>query len=75
MLGSCLLYTSEPIVVHVAKGSDTGSAMVDLPEIPVSTVYTVEEENPTSELKMEGTTGVFSKAEYELSLIHISRSH
>ena len=69
--GSEALYTEdrtfshEPIVVHVAKGSDTGSAMVDLPEIPVSTVYTVEEENPTSELKMEGTTGVFSKAEYE----------
>ena len=37
--GSEALYTEdrtfshEPIVVHVAKGSDTGSAMVDLPEI------------------------------------------
>ena len=58
-------FTHEPIVVHVAKNSDTGFVSVDLPEIPVSTVYTVEEENPTSELKMEGTTGVFSKAEYE----------
>ena len=58
-------FTHEPIVVHVAKNSDTGSAMVNLPDFPVSTVYTVEEENPTSELKMEGTTGVFSKAEYE----------
>ena len=57
-------FSHEPIVVHVAKGSDTGSATVDLPEIPVSTVYTVEEENPTSKLKMEGTTGAFSKAEY-----------
>ena len=57
-------FTHEPIVVHVAKNSNTGSATVDLPEISVSTVYTVEEENPTSELKMEGTTGIFSKAEY-----------
>lgn len=58
-------FTHEPIVVPVAKNSDTGSAMVDLPDFPDSTVYTVEEENPTSELKMKGTTGVFSKAEYE----------
>ena len=57
-------FTHEPIVVPVAKNSDTGFVSVDLPEIPVSTVYTVEEENPISELKMEGTTGIFSKAEY-----------
>ena len=69
--GSEALYTEdsafshEPIIVRVAKGSDTGSATVDLPDFPDSTVYTVEEENPTSELKMKGTTGVFSKAEYE----------
>lgn len=78
--GSEALYTEdrtfshEPIVVHVAKGSDTGSATVDLPEIPISTVYTVEEENlsdPDSgnhELKMAGTTGVFSKAEYSCEM-------
>ena len=69
--GSEALYTEdrtfshEPIVVHVAKGSNTGSAKVNLPDFPVSTVYTVEEENPTSKLKMEGTTGAFTKAEYE----------
>ena len=61
-------FTHDPIVVHVAKNSDTGSAMVDLPDFPVSTVYTVEEENPTSELKMKGTTGVFSKAEYSCEM-------
>ena len=61
-------FTHDPIVVHVAKNSDTGFVSVDLPEIPVSTVYTVEEENPTSELKMEGTTGVFSKAEYSCEM-------
>ena len=72
--GSEALYTEdrtfshEPIVVHVAKGSDTGSGTVDLPEIPISTVYTVEEVNPTSELKMKGTTGVFSKAEYVVEM-------
>lgn len=78
--GSEALYTEdrtfshEPIVVRVAKGSDTGSATVDLPEIPISTVYTVEEENlsdPDSgnhELKMAGTTGVFSKAEYSCEM-------
>ena len=78
--GSEALYTEdsafshEPIIVRVAKGSDTGSATVDLPEIPISTVYTVEEENlsdPDSgnhELKMAGTTGVFSKAEYSCEM-------
>ena len=72
--GSEALYTEdrtfshEPIVVHVAKGSDTGSAMVNLPDFPVSTVYTVEEEKPTGELEMEGTTGVFSKAEYSCEM-------
>lgn len=78
--GSEALYTEdrtfshEPIVVHVAKNSDTGSATVDLPEIPISTVYTVAEENlsdPDSgnhELKMAGTTGVFSKAEYSCEM-------
>ena len=69
--GSEALYTEdpafshEPIIVRVAKGSDTGSAKVNLPDFPVNTVYTVEEEIPTSELKMEGTTGAFTKAEYE----------
>lgn len=69
--GSEALYTEdrtfshEPIIVRVAKGSDTGSEKVNLPDFPVNTVYTVEEENPTSELKMEGTTGAFTKAEYE----------
>ena len=68
--GSEALYTEdttfshEPIVVHVAKGSDTDSAKVNLPDFPVNTVYTVEEEKPTGELEMEGTTGIFSKAEY-----------
>lgn len=78
--GSEALYTEdsafshEPIIVRVAKGSDTGSATVDLPEIPISTVYTVAEENlsdPDSgnhELKMAGTTGVFSKAEYSCEM-------
>lgn len=72
--GSEALYTEdsafshEPIIVRVAKGSDTGFVSVDLPEIPISTVYTVEEENPTSELKMAGTTGVFSKAEYSCEM-------
>ena len=67
-------FSHEPIVVHVAKNSDTGFVSVDLPEIPVSTVYTVEEENlsdPDSgnhELKMAGTTGVFSKAEYSCEM-------
>lgn len=61
-------FTHDPIVVHVAKNSDTGSAKVGLPEIPISTVYTVEEENPTRELEMEGTTGVFSKAEYSCEM-------
>ena len=60
--GSEALYTEdrtfshEPIIVRVAKANDTGSAKVGLPEIPRSTVYTVEEENPTRELEMEGTT-------------------
>lgn len=72
--GSEALYTEdrtfshEPIIVRVAKGNDTGSAKVGLPEIPRSTVYTVEEENPTRELEMEGTTGVFSKAEYSCEM-------
>ena len=72
--GSEALYTEdrtfshEPIIVRVTKGNDTGSAKVGLPEIPRSTVYTVEEENPTRELEMEGTTGVFSKAEYSCEM-------
>ena len=72
--GSEALYTEdrtfshERIVVRVAKGNDTGSAKVGLPEIPRSTVYTVEEVNSTNELKMEGTTGVFSKAEYSCKM-------
>ncbi len=64
----------DPIVVRVAKDSDTGSTAVELPEIPVGTVYTVAEEDlsdPASgnrELKMEGTTGVFSHAEYSCEM-------
>ena len=72
--GSEALYTEdrtfshERIVVRVTKGSDTGSRTVELPEIPINTVYTVEEVNSTNELKMEGTTGVFSKAEYSCKM-------
>ena len=68
--GSEALYTEdsafipESIIVRVAKDNNTGSRTVALPEIPISTVYTVEEVNQASKLKMEGTTGAFTKAEY-----------